>query len=171
VLWYVALVLAVALMRLAELRVASQHLRWALARGGVEHGRGHYPAMVALHTALLVGCLVEVPLSGRPFIPALGWPALAALVLAHLLRWWCITALGKRWTTRVVVLPGAPLVTGGPYRWLRHPNYVAVALEGLALPLVHTAWVTAVAFSVLNAVLLLGFRIPVEERALAEAQV
>jgi methyltransferase len=169
--WYVALVLLVVAARLVELVVAGRHLRWALARGGVEYGAGHYPAMVLLHTGLLVGCLVEVPLAHRPFLPWLGWPMLALLVASHALRWWCIASLGRRWTTRVVVLPGEPLVTRGPYRWLRHPNYVAVALEGVALPLVHTAWVTAVLFTVLNAVLLLGFRIPTEERALAEAQV
>lgn len=167
--WYVGLVLLVVAARLVELVVADRHLRWALARGGVEHGAGHYPAMVLLHTALLVGCLVEVPLADRPFLPWLGWPMLGLLVAAHALRWWCIASLGRRWTTRVVVLPGEPLVTRGPYRWLRHPNYVAVALEGLALPLVHTAWVTALLFTVLNAVLLLGFRIPAEDRALAEA--
>lgn len=167
--WYAALVGVVVLARLAELVVARRHLQWALARGGVEHGAGHYPVMVALHTAFLVASLVEVPLADRPFLPWLGWPALAVLVAAHVLRWWCITSLGRRWTTRVVVLPGAPLVTRGPYRWLRHPNYVAVAMEIAALPLVHTAWVTAAVFTVLNAALLLGVRIPAEERALAGA--
>jgi methyltransferase len=167
--WFVVLVLLVVAARLVELMVATRHLRWALHRGGVEHGSGHYPAMVLLHVALLVGCPVEALAFDRPFVPALGWTALVCVVLAHALRWWCITSLGKRWTTRVVVLPGAPAVVRGPYRWLRHPNYVAVALEGLALPLVHTAWVTALTFTVLNGVLLLGFRIPTEERALAEA--
>ena len=167
--WYVVLVAVVVLARLAELRVAARHLRWALGRGGVEHGAGHYPVMVALHTAFLAACLAEVLLADRPFLPALAWPALALLVAAHALRWWCITSLGRRWTTRIVVLPGEALVTSGPYRWLRHPNYVAVAAEIVALPLVHTAWVTALVFSVLNAVLLLAVRIPAEERALDEA--
>ena len=167
--WFVVLVLAVVVARLVELRVAKRNLRWALGRGGVEHAAGHYPAMVALHTAFLAACLVEVLVVGRPFLPWLAWPALAALVAAHALRIWCIRSLGPRWTTRVVVLPGEPLVTRGPYRWIPHPNYVAVALEILVLPLVHTAWVTALVFTVLNAVLLLGVRIPAEERALAAA--
>ena len=167
--WFLVLVLVVVGARLAELAVAKRHLRWALAHGGVEHGARHYPAMVALHTAFLVSCVVEVLVADRAFLPWLGWSALAVLVAAHALRWWCIASLGRRWTTRIVVLPGAPLVTRGPYRWLRHPNYVAVAAEIAALPLVHTAWVTAVVFTVLNAVLLLRFRIPAEERALAEA--
>jgi methyltransferase len=124
--------------------------------------------MVALHTGLLAGCLVEVGLAGRPFHPALGWLMLAVLVASQALRWWCISTLGPRWNTRVIVVPGLPLVTGGPYRWLRHPNYVAVVAEGLALPLVHTAWITAIAFTGLNA-LLLSVRIRCENEALAAA--
>lgn len=165
---YVALVAVVVVARFVELGVAKRHLAWARERGGVESGAGHYPVMVALHTALIIGCVVEVVVLDRPFVPWLGWPMLALLVAAHALRWWCIRTLGPQWNTRVVVVPGMPLVTGGPYRWMRHPNYVAVVLEGIALPLVHSAWITAVAFTVLNLVLLLGVRIPVEERALRE---
>ncbi len=166
VIWYTALVLAVAAERLAELVVARRNTRWSLARGGTEAGSGHYPAMVVLHTALLAGCLAEVHLTGRPFLPVLGWTMVAVTVAAQLLRWWCITTLGPRWNTRVIVVPGLPRVTGGPYRWLRHPNYVAVAAEGIALPLVHGAWVTAVAFTVLNAALM-AVRIRCEEEVLA----
>ena len=156
----------VALERLAELVVAQRHAAWAFARGGVEMGRGHYPPMVVLHTALLVACVAEVHLADRPFVPVLGWTALALAAGSQALRWWCIRTLGPQWNTRIIVVPDAPLVGRGPYRWLSHPNYVAVAVEGLALPLIHTAWVTALAFTVLNAILLLGFRIPAEERAL-----
>lgn len=165
---YVALVAAVVVARFVELSVARRHLQWARERGGVERGAGHYPWMVALHTALIVGCVVEVFVADRPFLPWLGWPMLALLVAAHALRWWCIRTLGPQWNTRVVVVPGLSLVSRGPYRLMRHPNYAAVVLEGIALPLVHTAWVTALAFTVLNVVLLWGVRIPVEERALAE---
>ncbi|MEV6651911.1 isoprenylcysteine carboxylmethyltransferase family protein [Streptomyces sp. NPDC051219] len=164
--WYTALVLAVGAERVAELAVALRNTRWSLARGGTEAGRGHYPAMVALHTALLAGCLAEVWLAGRPFLPLLGWTAAAVVVAAQALRWWCIRTLGRQWNTRVIVVPGLPLVAGGPYRWLRHPNYVAVVAEGLALPLVHGAWVTATAFTVLNGVLMV-VRIRCEEAALA----
>lgn len=166
---YLLVVAATALERLAELVVSARNARWSFARGGREHGRGHFPAMVALHTGLLVACVVEVLAADRPFLPWLGWPALVLVVASQGLRWWCITTLGPRWNTRVVVVPGLPLVDRGPYRVLRHPNYLAVVVEGLALPLVHTAWVTAAAFTVLDAVLLLGFRIPAEERALAAA--
>lgn len=164
---YLVLVLATGLERLLELAISARNARAALARGGIEHGRGHFPWMVALHTGLLGACLLEVHLAGRPFLPWLGWPMLALVVLSQALRYWCIAALGRQWNTRVIVVPGLHLVARGPYRWLRHPNYLAVVVEGLALPLVHTAWITAVAFTVLNAVLLLAFRIPVEERALA----
>ncbi|MFJ9687921.1 isoprenylcysteine carboxyl methyltransferase family protein [Streptomyces bacillaris] len=168
--WYTALVLAVAVERLAELAVARRNTRWSLARGGTEAGSGHYPAMVALHTGLLAGCLAEVHLTGRPFLPALGWTMAAVTVAAQVLRWWCVTTLGPRWNTRVIVVPGLPPVTEGPYRWLRHPNYAAVAAEGIALPLVHGAWVTAVAFTVLNAALM-AVRVRCEDEALARLPV
>ncbi|MDX3324671.1 MULTISPECIES: isoprenylcysteine carboxyl methyltransferase family protein [Streptomyces] len=164
--WYAALVLAVAAERLAELALALRNARWSLARGGTEAGRGHYPVMVALHTALLAACLAETWLAGRPFVPWFGWTMVAVVAAAQGLRWWCVRTLGRRWNTRVIVVPGLPLVTGGPYRWLRHPNYVAVAAEGAALPLVHGAWVTAVLFTVLNAALL-TVRIRCEEGALS----
>lgn len=164
---YAALVLATGIERLVELVVSARNARWSLARGGRESGRGHFPAMVALHTGLLVACVAEAAITDRPFLPWLGWPALALVLASQALRWWCIAVLGPRWNTRVIVVPGLPLVRRGPYRVLSHPNYVAVVAEGLALPLVHTAWVTALTFTVLNAVLLLRFRIPAEERALA----
>ena len=164
--WYAVLIAAVALERLAELVVAQRNLAWSRERGGVEFGAGHYPVMVVLHTGLLVGCLAEVYLLHRPFLPWLGWPMLAVVIAAQVLRWWCITTLGRQWNTRVVVIPGADRVGGGPYRLLSHPNYVAVVAEGIALPLVHTAWITALAFTVLNAVLL-GKRIGVENAALS----
>ena len=164
--WYVLLIALVGLERLAELVVAQRNLAWSRARGGVEVGLSHYPIMVVLHTGLLVGCLVEVFALNRPFIPALGWPMLAVVIAAQGLRWWCITSLGRQWNTRVVVIPGAERVSGGPYRLMPHPNYVAVVAEGIALPLVHGAWITALTFTVLNA-LLIRKRISIENSALA----
>lgn len=166
--WFAALILAVGLERIAELVVSRRNARWSLARGGREFGQRHYPWMVALHTGLLVGSLLEVMVARRPFLPALGLPMLALVVAAQALRWWCIATLGPRWNTRVIVVPGLPLVTSGPYRLLRHPNYVAVVVEGFALPLVHTAWITATAFTLLDIPLLLA-RIRVENRALRYA--
>lgn len=166
---FTVFVLLTGVERVVELVVSKRNAAWAFAQGGVESGRGHFPAMVALHTGLLMGALAEVWLLGRPFIPALGWPMLTLALLCQAGRYWVIWALGRQWNTRVIVVPGLALQRRGPYRfaWLRHPNYVIVALEGIALPLVHTAWITAVAFTVLNAILLLGFRIPAEEKALA----
>ncbi|MEV7547007.1 isoprenylcysteine carboxyl methyltransferase family protein [Streptomyces sp. NPDC089915] len=165
--WYFLLLALVAAERLAELATARRNAAWSLARGGREYGRGHYPAMVVLHVALLAGCAAEAV--HRPFLPALAWPALGVLAAAQVLRWWCVLSLGPRWNTRVIVVPGLPLVASGPYRLLRHPNYAAVVLEGLALPLVHTAWMTALAFTVLNA-LLLRVRIRCENSALTYAR-
>lgn len=164
--WYFLLIAAVAVERLAELVVAQRNLAWSRTHGGVEFGFRHYPAMVMLHTGLLVGCLAEVYFLDRPFLPWLGWPMLAVLVAAQALRWWCIRTLGHQWNTRVVVIPGAPRVGGGPYRLMPHPNYVAVIAEGIALPLVHTAWITAGVFTVLNTALL-SARISTENAALA----
>jgi methyltransferase len=161
---YVLLIAAVAVERIAELVVSQRNLAWSRANGGIEFGAGHYPVMVVLHTGLLAGCLLEA--SYRPFLPALGWPMLVVVLAAQGLRWWCIATLGRQWNTRVVVIPDASRVTSGPYRYFSHPNYVAVVVEGIALPLVHTAWVTAVVFTVLNAGLL-RTRIGVENSALA----
>lgn len=164
---YLALILATGVERIIELVISTRNARAAIAQGGREYGIRHFPWMVALHTGLLVACFLEAWMFDRPFLPWLGWPMLALVVLSQALRYWCISSLGAQWNTRVIVVPGASMVTRGPYRWMRHPNYVAVVIEGIALPLVYTSWITAVAFTVLNAVLLLGFRIPVEERALA----
>ena len=166
---YLALILATGVERLVELVLSKRNARWAFDRGGIEYGRGHFPAMVALHTGLLIACVAEVYLLDRPFIPWLGWPMLALVVLCQAGRYWIISSLGHQWNTRVIVVPGLGRVERGPYRfsWMRHPNYIVVAIEGIALPLVHSAWVTAIVFTVLNAVLLLAFRIPTENRALA----
>ena len=165
---FAALIAAVVAERLVELVVARRHERALAARGGYPVGDGHYPVMVALHTGFLVACVVEVFVVGRPFLPALGWPMLALVVGTMALRWWVIATLGERWTTRIWVVPGAPRVTGGPFRWLRHPNYLAVAVELVALPLVHTAWFTASVFGGAN-LLLLAHRIRAEDRALDRA--
>jgi methyltransferase len=163
---YTALIALIAAGRLIELRVAKRNLRALLARGGVEVAPEHYRWMVLLHTLFLLACLLEVWLLDRPFLPWLGIPMLVLAVLAAGLRLWVIRTLDGRWTTRIVVLPTVTPVSGGPYRFLRHPNYLAVITEMLALPLIHTAWLTAVVFSLLNA-WLLRVRIRAEEAGLA----
>ncbi|URM92518.1 hypothetical protein LUW75_24050 [Streptomyces sp. MRC013] len=162
---FTVLVLAVASERVAELAVSRRNAAWSLARGGVEAGRGHYPFMVVLHTGLLAGALAEVWVRRPDAVAALAWSMLVLVAAAQALRWWCIATLGRQWNTRVIVVPGAPRVTGGPYRRLPHPNYAAVAVEGFALPLVHSAWVTALVFTLLNG-FLLAVRIRTEDAAL-----
>lgn len=164
---YAGLVLLVAAQRLAELRLARRNEARKRAAGGVEVGGGHYPVMVGLHTLFLVSCVAEVWLLGRPFVPWLAAVMMVALVAASALRRWVIRSLGGAWTTRVIVVPGRPLVASGPYRFLPHPNYLAVAIEVAALPLVHTAYLTAIVFSVANG-LLLAVRIRAEDAALAK---
>lgn len=162
---YLLLIGIVAAERLAELVVSKRNLAWSRGQGGKEFGAEHYPVMVALHTGLLAGAAAEVLLLRRKFAPRIGWPALIVVAAAQGLRWWCITTLGKQWNTRVVVIPGAKRITGGPYGVVPHPNYVAVIAEGAALPLVHNAWITSLVFSVSNAALL-RTRIKVENAAL-----
>jgi methyltransferase len=163
---FTVLVVLVALERLAELVVSKPNAAWSLAHGGVESGFSHYPPMVVLHTGLLAGALLEA-YTRRPHVPsALAWSMLVLVVLSQALRWWCIATLGRQWNTRVIVVPGLAPVRRGPYAVLPHPNYVAVVVEGIALPLVHACWITAVVFTVLNAVLL-TVRIRVENAALA----
>ena len=118
-LWlFVVLIVLVGLERVAELVVSLRNARWSFERGGVESGKGHYPFMVLLHTGFLAGCLVEAIVADRPFVPWLGWPMLAVVLLAQGLRWWCITVLGHQWNTRVIVVPGLSLVAAGPYKWI-----------------------------------------------------
>lgn len=165
---YYALLAVIAGERLAELTVSRRHAAALLRRGGLEHGKGHFPVMVALHAGLLAGCAAEPLALHRPFVPALAGTMSAVVVAANALRWWCIATLGPRWTARVIVIPGMPLVTSGPYRWFAHPNYAAVVAEGAALPLAGSAWITACAFTALNAALL-TVRLRCETRALAAA--
>jgi methyltransferase len=154
--------------RVAELVVSQRHATASLRKGGIESGRSHFPVMVALHAALLAGCLIEPIVAHRSFIPALGYPMLAIVIAANALRWWCIATLGESWTARVIVVPERPLVRKGPYRWFEHPNYAAVIIEGAALPLVGSAWITAAVFTIANAILL-TVRIRCEVRALRAA--
>lgn len=163
---FVLLILAVAGERLYELALSLRNRRRALAQGGVESGQGHYPWMVLVHSLLLIAAPLEVWFLDRRFQPVVGALLFAIVLGTMALRYWAITTLGERWNTRVIVMPAVPAVATGPYRFLRHPNYVAVTLEVAALPLVHSAWLTALVFSALNA-LLLRVRIAAEERALA----
>ncbi len=160
-----ALMATVAGERVVELALARRNAAWAFARGGVEHGQGHYPWMVALHAALLVGCVVEPVVTAGAFDAVRFGVCATVVAVAQGLRWWTIMTLGRRWNTRVIVVPELPLVTGGPFRFLKHPNYLAVAAEVAALPLAGGAWITAAVGTALNGALM-AVRIPCEEVAL-----
>jgi methyltransferase len=162
---YLSLLALVALERMFELALSRRNAAWAFSQGGVEKGREHFLAMKLLHAGFFTACGLEVVLLDRPFLPWLGVPMLALALAAQALRYWAIASLGKRWNVRVITIPGMPLSTAGPYRFMRHPNYLAVVLEGIAIPLIHTAFLTAIAFSLLNA-WMLRTRIRCEERAL-----
>ena len=159
-----AIAIAVALVaaeRLGELWLSARNVRALLAAGAVEHGRRHYRLIVLLHAAWLASLLWWVPAGAHPDM------ALIGLYLAlQLVRLWAIASLGRYWTTRVITLPDAPLVTRGPYRYLHHPLYVVVIVEIALLPLAFGAWRIALAFELVNLVLLAG-RIRIEDRALA----
>ncbi len=157
---YIILTL-VALQRLVEVAYAERNTRALLARGAVEVGRAHYPMIVALHAAWLAAIVVFLPPDAT-----IHWIALGAFVLLQLARVWVIATLGPFWTTRIITLEGAPLVRRGPYRFVRHPNYLVVAGEIAMLPLAFGEVWVAVAFTVLNAAVL-AWRIRAEDTALA----
>ncbi len=160
---FVALIAA---QRLLELYFSREHENVLRAKGAYERGAAHYPLIVALHAAWPLAMLLEGWLRGAELSPL--WPLWVALFLGgQALRYWAILSLGERWTTRVMVLPGALLVRSGPYKFLPHPNYLAVVLEIFAAPLVFGAWITAGVFTLLNAGVLL-VRIRAEELALRE---
>ena len=164
---YLGFLLLLGAERLVELSLSRRNARLAFAEGAIEVGQGHYRVMTVLHTAFLLACGFEVVAVPRAFPGMLGWLALAGALAAQALRYWAISTLGVRWNTRIIVRPELAPVTSGPYRLVRHPNYVAVGLELVAVPLIHGAYWTALCFTLANA-LLLRVRIRMEERALGE---
>lgn len=164
---YLLFVVAVGVQRLLEVRLSARHARGLLERGGVEAGRAHLPWMIVFHAGFLVACPLEVFLAHRPFAPLLATPAILAFAAGQALRYWAIATLKERWSIRVIALPGTPPVVRGPYRLIRHPNYLGVILEVAALPLIHTAYLTALAGSALNGALL-TLRVRAEERLLRD---
>ncbi|MBO8164398.1 MAG: hypothetical protein H0Z34_11860 [Brevibacillus sp.] len=160
---------AVLLQRVVELKIAARNAAYVRAHGGYEVGAEHYKYIVALHTAFLLSLLCEVWWLNRPLSPYWYLP-FSLFLLAQVGRYWCISSLGKLWNTRIMILPGSDLVRRGPYRFLRHPNYLIVGVELLTLPLVFSAYLTALVFSLANLWLLLKVRIPAEERGVAQLE-
>lgn len=151
----------VALQRLVELVYAARNTRRLRQRGAIEHGRSHYPLLIALHGCWLIAILLAVPMD-----TGIIWPPLVLFLLLQMVRLWIVATLGRFWTTRIITLPGTPLVRRGPYRFLHHPNYLVIIGEIALLPLAFGAWRIAAIFSLLN-LALLAWRRRVEDAALA----
>lgn len=152
------------LQRIFELVLSKRNERRLRAQGAIESGKSHYPVIVALHVAFFISLVVEVIALDRTSA-RWWWVPFAFFLIAQILRYWSIATLGRRWNTRILVLPGAAPITIGPYRYFRHPNYVAVAIELLSIPLIFQAYFTAIVFTLLNAIVM-AVRITAEERAL-----
>lgn len=154
----------VIIQRLIELAMAKSNEKWSKNQGAIEFGSEHYKYIITLHVLFFISLIIEYWLD-----PELidGWPAILAIFLcAQILRYWSIFSLGKHWNTKILVIPDAPPVRKGPYRYMKHPNYFVVAIELITIPLMFGAYVTAFVFSVLNFILLYFIRIPKEEQAL-----
>src|SRR5207248_8779746 len=163
---FLSLLFAVALLRLVELRISKQHQKEMAARGATKIDEPRFRWMVLLHTAVLLGAALEVVLLRRPFIPWMAAPMLAVFLAANAVRWWVIRSLGEHWNVQVVDSTRLGVVTSGPFRYVRHPNYAAVFTELLALPLIHTAWITAFAGAIAH-ISVLAQRLSTEERVLS----
>jgi methyltransferase len=164
---YLTILAALVVERIFELWLSNRNARLAFARGGIELGRGQYQIIVAFHTLLIAACATGAMRNAPAFPPALSTAALAGEIAALALRSWSVATLGQNWNTRVIVIPDMEPITSGPYRYIRHPNYVAVVIEIACVPLLRGLVILAVVFSVANAILL-ALRIPLEERALGE---
>jgi len=162
---FLALLLAVAVMRIFELRISKKHQQEMTARGAAKVNDPNFRWMAMFHTLVLIGAAVEVVFLQRPFWPALAIPMLALFVIANIVRWWVIRTLGEHWNVQVMDSTRLGVITNGPFRYVRHPNYAAVFVEMIALPLIHTAWITALAGAIAH-VIVLALRLSTEERVL-----
>jgi methyltransferase len=165
VILFLCLLVAVASLRLVELRISKNHQKEMASRGAAKVDEPRFRWMVLLHTAVLIGAAVEVVFLKRPFLPWLAAPMFAVFLAANAVRWWVIRSLGEHWNVQVVDSTRLGVVTSGPFRYVRHPNYAAVFTEMLALPLIHTAWITALAGTLAH-IGVLAQRLSTEERVL-----
>jgi methyltransferase len=162
---YLGLLLVVALLRVYELRISRRHQQEMVARGAEKVSDPRFRWMVLLHTSVLIGAALEVVFLHRPFYPIFAAVCFIVFVAANVVRWWVIRTLGEHWNVQVMNSTGMGVVTNGPFRYVRHPNYAAVFVEMLALPLMHCAWITAFAGSAAH-VIVLSQRLATEERVL-----
>jgi methyltransferase len=162
---FLALLLVVGVLRIVELRISQRHQQQLVSRGAERVAEPKFRWMVMLHTAVLIGAAVETVALKRPFIPGLAAAAFAVFLAANIVRWWVIRTLGDHWNVQVMDSTRLGVVTSGPFRFVRHPNYAAVFAEMLALPLIHTAWITALAGSLAH-MAVLAQRLSTEEAVL-----
>jgi methyltransferase len=162
---FLSLLLAVGLLRLVELRISRRHQQEMLERGAAKVVDPKFRWMVVLHASVLLGAALEVVLLRRPYLPVLAAAMFVVFLTANLVRWWVIRTLGKHWNVQVIDSTRLGVITSGPFRYVRHPNYAAVFAEMLALPLIHTAWITAVAGALAH-IAVLCQRLATEERVL-----
>ena len=162
---YLVLLAIVALLRLYELRISRRHQQDMVAQGASKVEEPRFRWMVVLHTGVLIGAACEVVFLHRPFIPVLAAVCFVIFIAANAVRWWVIRTLGEHWNVQVMNSTGLGVVTRGPFRYVRHPNYAAVFVEMLVLPLIHTAWITSVVGSAAH-VLVLSQRLATEEKVL-----
>jgi len=165
VILYLALLLGVAAMRIFELRISKRHQREMTSRGAAKVNDPNFRWMAVFHTLVLIGAAVEVVFAHRPFLLRLAIPMMVLFVAANLVRWWVIQTLGEHWNVQVMDSTRLGVITGGPFRYVRHPNYAAVFVEMIALPLIHAAWITALAGAIAH-VVVLALRLSTEERVL-----
>lgn len=162
--WIGILAVIIFSQRMAELYIARTNYSWSMNLGGQEFGRRHYPLFIIIHSGWLIGWIIEAYLVGQASSYWYVW--LCLFIMAQGLRYWCMASLGRYWNTRVLVIPGRASVCKGPYRFLAHPNYVAVAVEIMSVPMIFDAEVTAIIATFLNTMLILGIRLPAERTAL-----
>ena len=161
---YLALLAAVGALRLVELRISRRHQVLMMTQGAVRVPEPHFKWIVVAHTGVLIGAALEVVLLRRPFLPLLGATMLVLFLASNLMRFWVVRTLGKLWSVQVMDSTRIGVVTAGPFRFVRHPNYTGVILEMISLPLIHTAWITALVTS-------LGYSIALSQRLRAEESV
>ena len=162
---YLGLLVVVALLRIYELQISKRHQREMMQQGATKVKEPNFLWMVLLHTAVLGGAAAEVVFLHRPFYPLFAAVCFALFIGANVVRWWVIRTLGEHWNVQVMNSTGMGIITTGPFRYVRHPNYAAVFVEMLALPLIHCAWITAIVGSAAHAIVL-SQRLATEERVL-----
>lgn len=152
--------------RITELVIARKNEEWMKKQGAIEFGQGHYPVMVAIHTAFLIFFILEVIVFNKQLSSF--WQVLLVLfIFTQAMRIWALASLGKFWNTKIIILPGADVIKKGPYKIIKHPNYLIVSIELIVIPLMFNAYITTVLFTLMN-ILILSIRIPAEEKALRE---